>query len=180
MKLRIPFTAAEMPRWIGEYTRPELDIAPIDAGLAARERGWMTKDEFACIARWKLSMHWRFAAKHIEANEPQQVRECSRRAFLADDPLRCVVLLSDLSGVKCAAASALLHLFHRSPFPIADRHALHAVGVPPKVVDKGDEGYLSVWQDYVGLCREYASANAIDMRSLDRALWGFGATAARS
>ncbi|MCC6678274.1 MAG: hypothetical protein IT436_14130 [Phycisphaerales bacterium] len=174
MKLTIPFGADDVPRWAAHYGDPHQDDAAIQAGNAARERGSMTQEEFKCISEWKLKKHWRYQCKNIERNSAENVRACTKRAFMAHDPVRCIDLLSDLDGVQCAAGSALLHLYHRDVFPIADRFALMAVGVPKHLVDIGDSEYRKAWPEYVRVFREIVRQSAVDARSLDRALWGYG------
>jgi hypothetical protein len=60
----------------------------------------------------------------------------------------------------------LLHFAHRDPYPILDYRALEALGIT------GQVNYtLEFWGGYVAACRNLSDATALDMRTVDRALW---------
>ena len=57
----------------------------------------------------------------------------TRAAFFARSERVRVEVLQVLHGVKFPTASALLHLWHRDPYPIIDFRALWTLGLePPK------------------------------------------------
>lgn len=73
-----------------------------------------------------------------------------------------------LEGVGWPTASVLPHLMHPDPYPILDIRALETLGVigAPKY-------RFDLWWSYTGLCRQLATDSGHDMRTVDRALWGF-------
>ena len=66
-------------------------------------------------------------------------------------------------------ASVILHFCHRDPYPIRDIRALWSLGAEePASAYNG-----AFWDQYTTACRALAAEAGCDLRTLDRALWGY-------
>ena len=131
---------------------------------AAKRRGYMTQDDLIAVARWKWSGGK--LRQLCRENTKDEIREISAVAFSAEsERLRIGALLS-LRGVSWPMASVILHFAFPDRYPILDVRAMNTVG--------GSTYYnFNRWCEYVSLCRKTAEEFRIDMRALDKALWGF-------
>ena len=104
----------------------------------------------------------------LEKNCDDAIREATSIALTADSEEIRIGVLTVLRGVGWPVASVVLHFFHRDPYPIIDFRALWSVGasVPPTYS-------FSFWWEYTEFCRRVAQRAAVDMRTLDRALWQY-------
>lgn len=160
------FPLEEIPRWAAAYTYPLGDTEPIAIGLNAKATGFLTRPEFLALARWKSAR----PSKHHEKNDEATVEEVTRFAFGTPVELLRLRSLTLLAGVQPRTASAILHLCHRDPYPMMDVRAFWSLGIDIEPTD-----WVGVWPEYVQACRSIASKARTDMRTLDRALWGFSA-----
>lgn len=152
---------------IYEYALKYGDTTPdneaIEAGENARRAGFLTKEQFLKIAKWKS----RRPSQHYERNSEYMIRDTTRLALstLCEElRLRSLTLLH---GVSERTASVILHHCHLDPYPIMDARAIWSLGID----DEPD--WTSIWPEYVRACRAVAKENNLTMRLLDRALWGF-------
>lgn len=162
---RYPIT--ELLTFAKDYGDTKLDEAVIDAGCRARERGHLTRDEFLLIGDWKSAR----ARPRRERNDAAFVEETTRLALSTSSERLRVEVLRILDGVEWPTASVILHLAHREPYPILDVRALWSLGLDQPPTEYGFE----FWWSYVRTCRELAARADVDMRTLDRALWGCSA-----
>ncbi len=162
--LTCQFPLDEMNKWAEYYGDPAEDTEVIDAGKAARSRGYYTRDEFLLLGDWKTP---RVRAQRKRNNE-SFVNEVTRVALTTPNERLRIEILTLLHGVNWATASVLLHLAHTDPYPIFDYRALESLGLP-----NVSECDYPLWTDYTQCCRQLASQAKIDMRTLDRALWGY-------
>jgi hypothetical protein len=122
-----------------------------------------TRDQLILACFWKSPR----TKPRVAENEDDFVREVTGVALNAmDERIRIGTLLL-LRGVSWPTASVLLHFGHRDRYPILDIRALEALGSKEPA-----SGYsFEFWWAYVLECRRLADAAAVDMRTLDRALW---------
>lgn len=73
-----------------------------------------------------------------------------------------------LQGVQVPTSSTFLHVCFSDPYPILDVRAFWTLGI-----DKMPGNLYEAWPDYVRVCRSLADQAGVDMRTLDRALWGY-------
>ena len=147
------------------------DDEVIAAGIAAKQRGWLTEEEFLKIATWKSPR----PTPRYRQNAEETIKTKSARAFATSHDLECVLTLTGLSGISVRTATAIVHLCHRDPFPLLDVWALTAFGIDRTVTERWDElGWLRIWPEYVVACRAIQCRTGHDMRTIDRALWAFG------
>ncbi|MFC1735513.1 hypothetical protein ACFL1X_05310 [Candidatus Hydrogenedentota bacterium] len=137
----------------------------IQIGQRARKRSWLTKKEFVEICRWKTRGR---PQKHYTENSPEEIKKATRMALSSDSAADSIRALIELSGVREATASAILHFCAKHPYPIIDFRALWSLGIPEK------KSYSRQFlEDYTRYCRDLAVKWKVDMRTLDRALWQY-------
>ena len=73
-----------------------------------------------------------------------------------------------LKGVSYPMASAFLHFCHKIKYPIIDYRALWTLGY-----DELPKYNINFWLLYVNFTRDLANRHNLNMRTLDRALWGY-------
>ncbi len=161
---RLRFPLDEIPRWAEAYTYPLGDTEPVEIGAAAKAQGYLTRPQFLAIARWKSPR----PAKHHEKNDAATVEAVTRFAFTTPVESLRLSALTLLKGVQPRTASAILHLCHRDPYPMMDVRAFWSLGI-----DDEPRDWAAVWAEYTDTCRSIAAEAKTDLRTLDRALWGF-------
>ena len=77
--------------------------------------------------------------------------------------------LVKLHGVGLPMGSAILHWFHRESYPMWNRYARSSV----LFEDSAHSPQLERWEAFVAFCMNVTYRNTVDMRTLDRAFWGF-------
>jgi hypothetical protein len=145
------------------YSYPD-ETSILTLGAACRQRGFLTRDDLLAFGLWKAARN----VPRLAQNHANLVEEASRIALTAEaDQLR-IGVLRVLHGVDWPVASVLLHFCHHDRYPILDFRAFESLGVRPMPVVT-----FAVWWDYVVACRALADQHAVDMRTLDRALWQY-------
>ena len=74
-------------------------------------------------------------------------------------------MLIGLRGVDVAVASAVLSAIYPERFTIIDFRALASLGV------KRPSPSIDFYLEYLAHCRDLATANGVNLRILDMALW---------
>ena len=168
MKLR--FCESEIDYWANRYTEfqgtyyRETEEQIIGLRDDIQRRGYLTTDDLQRVAYWKSQ---RRAGLTLE-NPDNFIKEITTQAFTATDDWTKLLTLIQLRGIREPTASAILHLFDESQYPILDIHALWSVGLAWETRTS-----YPFWPGYVAFCRDIASRNNISMRHLDRAFWRF-------
>lgn len=165
MKLR--FDESKIQYWADRY-KPRGRIAELESEFRAlkpevQKRSYLNKGELYKVAYWKS---WR-RADLVERNDDNYIKEITHCAFNATSDRTRIVVLTCLDGIGLPTASAILHLFHKDPYPIIDFRALWSIGI-----ETYRDSY-AFWQEYVDFCRYIAIRNDVDMRTLDQALWQY-------
>ncbi len=162
MKLR--FSARDIGWWAARYPVLQEELDLLDLRDKVRRAGHLTKSQLRIVAHWKSPR----SAPQVLKNSEEFVREITAIALSTQDERTRVEVLTLLNGVQWPTASVIQHLFHPEPYPILDFRALWSVGLEvPKQYAFG------FWLPYVDFCRATAERHAVDMRSLDRALWQY-------
>ncbi len=133
----------------------------------ARQRGYLTREEFLHLARWKSPRRLDLAKKNSE----ETVRSVTRRALAERDREEALRILEKLDGVALPTATAILHWF-RKDAPIVDVRICKALGLPEKEAESKRYSYPY----YAGLAAriiDEARRVGVDLRTLDRALWAW-------
>lgn len=132
---------------------------------ALRAAGYLSKPVFVRLARWKSVR----PTRRYESNSDEQVRAATESAFAAADAAGAIAALTQLRGVALRTATAILHWMRPQEFPILDFRVLSALGEPhPKSFE--NVGFYSRVADRV---RALAAEHALDLRTIDRALWAW-------
>jgi hypothetical protein len=161
---RLQFSASEIPRWAARYSYPDDDDIENRVAPAARARGFLTRNEFLAICRWKTPRSQPRCARNRDAF----IAEVTRIALAAQDGEIKIRSLLLLSGVSWATASVILHFCDQGRHPILDYRALWSLGLaePP------DYTY-DFWLEYGDFVRGIADRTNLAMRAIDRALWQY-------
>jgi hypothetical protein len=161
---RLRFPQTQIRRWADRYSDANELKVEGRVGLAAQARGYLERDEFLAICRWKTPR----SKPLCERNRESFVTGVTRVALsTSDEELKIRVLLL-LSGVGWPTASVILHFCDRGRYPILDYRALWSLGIskPPRY-------NIDFWLKYSNFIRDLADRTALNMRTIDRALWQF-------
>jgi len=158
------FPADEIAAWAARYDASIDAEVEGEVGPFMRREGYLTRDHFLTLARWKSPRPGPLCAR----NEPGFVETVTRAAVATTDERFRIEVLRLLQGVDWPTASAILHLGSTEPYPLLDVRALWSLGhdtKPPYTFD--------LWWAYTTFTRGLAEAQGVSMRTLDRALWKF-------
>lgn len=157
------FRGSSAPALASRY--PASEDTEVEAiGAAARARGYLTRDEFLTLCRWKTPR----SASRCLKNSEILIREATRFALSTPEEELRIGTLTLLQGVGWPTASVILHLCHRDRYPILDVRALDSLSCRvPAVYD------FDFWWAYTFFCRQLAQRWRLGMRELDRALWQY-------
>lgn len=133
--------------------------------IAERRRRALSKAMFVRLARWKSVRK----THDYEANSEAAVRIATANAFQADDDASALRSLISLDGVAVRTASAILHWLCPDRYPILDFRVLAALGEPEPSSYENPALYTRI-ADRV---RALAARHALDLRTIDRALWAW-------
>ena len=158
----LQFPIEEVREYAARYAYQD-DQPVIAIGVSARRRGHYTLDEFRTVCRWKTTRSMRLvelnASEDVEMATSAALRESSTEAERME-------ALRSLVGVDWATASVLLHLAYPERYPILDKRAVQALGVPER------SAYSQrFWQAYVNESVRLAERAGVDGRTFDQALW---------
>lgn len=162
--MRCKFKLSEIKYWAGEYGDPADDAKAEWVGRQARARGWLTRDELVTLAAWKSTR----IKHHAAANDEDFVRDVTGLVLCTSNERLRIESLTLLRGVGWPMGSVILHFCHSDRYPILDFRALWSLG--EAVPDRYD---FPFWRRYVEICRSLACRAGVEMRTLDRALWGY-------
>ena len=169
MDLCLRFHESEIGYWAGRYLdrqslrEQENEKRLIGLKETIQENGEMTKAELYDVQTWRATQGLTLLDQHSD----DQIRKTTQAAFEANDDWDKLDILMDLDGISYARASVILHFYDIGDFPIVDRYADYAV-------NRRNPYSKEFWLEYVRLCRDMASRNGFNMRTIDRALWTFG------
>ena len=158
----LQFPIEQVPEYAARYAYGD-DAEVIAIGREAQARGHYTRDEFLTVCRWKTPR----SAPLVESNSSETVEETTGQALstLSTERER-VGALRSLRGVDWPTASVLLHLAYPERYPILDKRALQALGVPAPATYS-----FRFWEAYVSASLRLARQANVDGRTFDQALW---------
>lgn len=162
-KLRIP--RRHIGDWAACYDDEMNDSVPHALGPKAQARGYLTRDEFLAMARWKSPRTQPQCARNPE----NFIKSVSSVALTTTDERLAIEVLTLLDGVSWPTASVVLHFCSPRQYPILDFRALWSLSCDAAPADYDFE----LWWKYVNTTRELAAAHRVTMRTLDRALWAY-------
>lgn len=132
---------------------------------SARKRGYLLKDEFVTLARWKSTR----PTRSYHSNTQNHVEGQTKRALLPtanrEDSLEALVRLN---GIKQRTATAILHWFRPDDTPILDVRVVAAAGLE---TPKGWENNIDYYRAFAEKIIREAQIAGVALRTIDRALW---------
>jgi hypothetical protein len=159
----IQFPISEVHELADRFSYRKEDSACLQAGVAARERGHYSRDEFLLICGWKTDR----SRGRVATNTEDEIAAATGRVFSSTDEAERMQALLSLSGVGVPTASALLFFAFPDDYPILDVRALESLGQSSNRTTYS----VSYWVDYLGACRSLARRAKVSIRTLDKALW---------
>ena len=161
-KFQLRFPVRDIAYWAERCEDEEKAILPIVP--AVKRRGFLTKNEFLVVCRWKSPR----SQPRCRTNSPEFICEVTKCALSTPAERLRIEVLTLMNGVSWPTASVILHFFHPDDYPILDFRALwslkSAVPQPYEFV---------FWQAYTRHCRKLSKLSGVSMRTVDRALWQF-------
>jgi hypothetical protein len=166
----IPFTklAALIKKYLNtqEYeTTPEL----IKSLSGVRKRGYLKRDEFIEICKWKSPR----AIHHIRANREKKIKRISRLVFKTSVEKDKFELLTSLKGVSGPMASAIMMMTNPKRYGVIDirvwqlLYAMGAVSTKPK----GNNLGFNEWYRFLMIIRHFSGKFRVKARDIERALF---------
>lgn len=171
--MRLRFSENKISEWADRYlygqceSEQQKEESLLSLQSVVQNRGFLMPDELHRLACWKSQRR----ADLTFENSADFIKSVTSEAFDSRDDWEKLSLLTRLSGVAQPTASAILHYFDLSPYPILDIHALFSVGFEwqERTYYRAD-----IWRDYTAFCRDIVIRNKIaNIRTLDRALWRY-------
>src|SRR5689334_22283574 len=108
-QLKLTFPAKQIQYWADRYQYGDdviQEIAP-----EVRRRGFLTKEEFLAVCRWKSPR----SQPRCQTHSPGFIREVTQVALSTSEERLRIEVLTLLDGVSWPTASVILHFFHRDP-----------------------------------------------------------------
>jgi len=133
--------------------------------IAAGSRIRIRKD-FMAIFEWKTRGRGR---SRPARNADAEIRDALDLAMTARTERAAIAVLTGLAGVDVPVASAVMTAIDPVRFTIIDFRALWSLGVEQRSPYYPVAYYL----DYLAACRRISAETGADLRTLDRALWGY-------
>ncbi|MDE0482452.1 MAG: hypothetical protein OXI67_07755 [Candidatus Poribacteria bacterium] len=183
--MQLQFPKSDIPRFAKKYcecfftgnpsTQAEREKKLIAMRDEVSEQGYLDIDILQKVATWLKVQN----VRRIENNNSENdVIERTHEALQnGDEPVLARPRQDGgLYGVGPVVATAILHFFHKDPYPILSRYSVKSFGEEERYNDSLNywQEYVTFWQEYVTDCRTLAeSATFEEMRTLDRALWWY-------
>ena len=142
----------------------QTDTEVINLGKKIQTKGFASKEELRIFSDWKSPR----IRKHILSNENKTISEITKDVLRSKSEYVHIGALLLLKGISYPVASAFLHFCHKTKYPIIDYRALWTLGY-----DELPTYDINFWLLYVKFTRDLANKNNLNMRTLDRALWGY-------
>lgn len=155
----LQFDPHEISTLAAQYSYAD-DSAVREAGIRING-GDYSVSNLLTIVKWKSPR----SAGRVLKNSADEIADALRLALDAATERSAISVLTGLHGVDIPVASAILTAIAPDRFTIIDYRALEALGV------KRAWHSVGFYLDYLGYCRDLASTNGVDLRTLDRALW---------
>ena len=162
-KLRVP--ADSIDEWARRYSEFYDDSTVEEIGRVTASNGYLSRDGFLEMARWKTPR----SQPRCRQNSEAYVREVTSAALRSHEPRFKIESLRLLDGVDWPTASVMLHFCDRDKWPIIDYRAFWSLGQPSPAGNYSVE----MWGAYTEFTRNLANQFNVSMRTLDRALWAY-------
>ncbi|MGH2887101.1 MAG: hypothetical protein ACRDPA_31145, partial [Solirubrobacteraceae bacterium] len=135
----LQFPCADIPGLAARFPGSD-DPSRLAVGVAARGRGYFTREEFLQVYAWKTVR----SRPRVAANPEAAIIDATARALAAGDEATRIAALLELEGVGVPTASTLLYFAFPDDYPILDIRALESLGVKPRSTYP-----VSFWLEYL-------------------------------
>jgi hypothetical protein len=167
---RLPFAnAGALARTITLVEENATTAALMRKLRPVRVRGYLTRQEFLEIARWKSPRALHYAAE----NDARRVRLVTGVAFSIADERSKMAVLTSLLGIGIPMGSAILTLTNPNRYAVLDIRVwqiLHSLG-SVKSNSKGTSFTLEEWHQFLIIVRKLAAQVGLTARDVERTLF---------
>lgn len=135
----------------------------------AKEKGYLTKDEFVEICNWKSSR----PKRHYLKNSEEVIKEISKKVLASNSEDEKIELLTSLKGVGIPVASAILTLLNPENYGVIDIRVwqlLYNYG-EVNTNPKGQTLTIDNWKTFLILLRKYATQFNMKVRDIELILF---------
>jgi len=135
----------------------------------AKEKGYLTKDEFIEICDWKSQR----PRKHYLNNSEEIIKEISEKVLATNSEDEKIKLLISLNGVAIPVASAILTLLDPQNYGVIDIRVwqlLYNYG-EVNTNPKGQTFTINNWKTFLTLIRKYAKKFNMKVRQIELILF---------
>lgn len=160
---KLKFNKCNLEEIAARYEYQTDDILS-EISKSAKEKNYLTKDEFLKICAWKTPR----SKPKCASNSKEYIEEITKIAFTTKSDQLRIEILTLLNGVGWPTASTILHFCHVKEFPIIDFRALFSLSI--EVPNKYE---YSFWNDYTLYCRKLGEDLNLNLRTIDRGLWQY-------
>jgi hypothetical protein len=158
--------------WVDRWSRKYQQVGDSRIEKLAGKDAFSAED-VQKVYEWKYRRMW--PKRKIEAMRrlpEERVVDLSRRAFLCDDELGALMILTLIPGAGAAGASALLMARDPSRYTVMDVRAINSlIALGFWSENQGTRASCLTWPDYLSVCRNLAALTHRSLRIVDRALW---------
>ena len=136
---------------------------------AARKRGFLKKDEFIKICKWKSARPLR----HYSANAADNIEDVTKKAFRIPYEKKKIELLTSLRGINIPTASAILAMIYPEKYGVIDIRVwktLYKYGVVKNNL-KGQGFSFKHWYRFLMILRDYAKKLGVSCRTVEITLF---------
>ena len=163
--MKLLFSESEIRYYASRYPR-ENDAAIESLVPEVQSLGYLRRSDLLALSFWLVKGR---NNHRVLSNASDFVVKATSLSFRSKTERSPIQHLVELQGVGLPMGSAILHWFHRESYPMWNRHARNSV----LFEDHAHLREIERWEALVVFCRDVASRSAVDMRTLDRAFWGF-------
>lgn len=181
-------TQGNFPLFFDKDGKKQLEKSPYFEIMSdvLQKRGFLLKDEFISIGKWKT----RRQTSNYEKNSEDKVRELTKKAIFAPEKEKIQILLK-LNGVGVRVASAILTVIYPERYCVIDYRAWRALLWLKNIGKSGQFNFQSykeysefldfvnksdkigIYFNYLKILRSIALNLDITARKLELAFWKF-------
>ncbi len=138
-----------------------------EIGEKVRARGYLIKDEFLSIVRWKSPRPIGFAMKNSE----EKIKQVTGAAFKLNSEELKIEKLLELEGVGVPMASSILTIIYPEKYAVIDIRAWATLVELGIFNSKKNYFNTQDWLDYLGVMRKKAEECGVTPRMVDKAFY---------
>lgn len=138
-----------------------------EIGKCIKNRGYIQKEEFLEIVRWKSAR----AIRKAEANNKEVVKKITKIALETDDEEIRMMVITSLNGVSIPMVSAIFTVSYPEKYGVIDIRGWHTL-YNLKIVDyKKDVFNIKDWLLYLEIIRKLSKKYEVSPRDIDKAIF---------